>query len=118
MEKDVINITNYLKNIIKSIKKYLINIICVLSSVVLSFGICYMIIVGIMLITDEITSDEKIVAGSIIIIFCVFVFLCCSFCFFKRCCTKRFIFAYVIPSIITYVITYLWACGTIQLGIT
>lgn len=113
MEKDVTNIINYSKNIIKRIKNFLINIVCVLSSVALSFGSCYMIIVGIMLITDEITSDEKIFAGSIIIILCIFIFLCCSFYVFRKCCKKRFIFAYAIPSIITYAVTYVWACGAI-----
>lgn len=106
MEKDATSTTSCSKSIIKHVREAIICTFCVASSMLLSFGVYYFSIVGIVLINDEIKTDEKTFVGSVIILCCTVFFICCTFYAFKRYDTKRFIFIYVIPVTITFAITY------------
>lgn len=114
MEKDVTSTINYSKSIIKYIKGIFVNVFSIACSMLLTFGVFYFIIVGLLLIEGgNVKTDEKTFVGSVIIAFCAIIFTCCAFYAFKRNNLKRFIFIYAIPSIITIILAFAWDYGII-----
>lgn len=107
MERDAISTTNCLKSIIKHIREVITFTFCVARSILISFGAYYFYLVGIVLINDEIKTDEKTFVGSVIILCSIGFFMCCTFYFLKKYNAKRFILTYLIPVIITLAITYM-----------
>lgn len=114
MEKDVTSTINYSKSIIKYIKGIFVNVFSVACSMLLTFGVFYFILVGLLLIDgDNVKTDEKTFVGSVIIAFCAIIFVCCTFYAFKHNNIKRFIFIYAIPAILTTILSFAWDYGII-----